>query len=350
MMRANRLLAVPTDGAGDTASVEKALSAAGLDIGTVTAVMCMTEGDGGGRGYAALALGDLWRRLTGHDPAIPFLMIGGCCGLVSPYAGLFIDDPAVEWVAAGDPRGGGMAVGVAVTPPLPAVDVGTLVMVDAVADAVRGAMASAGIDSATDVHSVQVKGPWPMVGVPDPNRAGALSRAAGALGAACAVGEVDRSRLTDADLATNWTLQSDVASVSSGNEMAGAAVLVIGNSPTSTSPFRAGHAVLADGIDAGGVRAALRSAGLADSADLSGPDNPVAHAFVKSAVDLAGECRGRRHVLGSDYLAPYGWLIGKAVIHATVASITGDPLMQVSGGAEHQGPRGGGLLAVIVRR
>ena len=33
-----------------------------------------------------------------------------------------------------------------------------------------------------------------------------------------------------------------------------------------------------------------------------------------------------------------------------IASVTGDPMVYVSGGAEHQGPSGGGPVAVIARR
>jgi amidohydrolase ring-opening protein AtzD/TrzD len=52
---------------------------------------------------------------------------------------------------------------------------------------------------------------------------------------------------------------------------------------------------------------------------------------------------------------------GDAIVHiyaggpahavtAVVASVIGDPLVYVSGGAEHQGPSGGGPVAAIVRR
>jgi len=37
-------------------------------------------------------------------------------------------------------------------------------------------------------------------------------------------------------------------------------------------------------------------------------------------------------------------------VTAVVASVIGDPLVYVSGGAEHQGPGGGGPVAAIVRR
>jgi cyanuric acid amidohydrolase len=177
-----------------------------------------------------------------------------------------------------------------------------------------------------------------------------LARGGAALGVAAALGEIDRKKLTDADIANNWSLWSDIGSTSSGMERTTFAVIVMGNSKSSRSPYRIGHAPMKDGIDVKGVYDALASAGIKTSSPLAmGADNPVDHVFVKSAVDGTGACRGRRHVLASDFLGGYSWLIGKAVIHATVAGIVGDPMMQVSGGGEHQGRPGGGHVAVIAR-
>ena len=39
----------------------------------------------------------------------------------------------------------------------------------------------------------------------------------------------------------------------------------------------------------------------------------------------------------------------RSVVNAVVASVVGDPMVYVSGGAEHQGPPGGGPIAVIAR-
>jgi cyanuric acid amidohydrolase len=109
--------------------------------------------------------------------------------------------------------------------------------------------------------------------------------------------------------------------------------------------------VLEDGADLAGVYRALKSAGLEVTSPLE-PDfkNSVDHVFVKSAVELTHHCRGRRHVLGTDYLGGYSWLIAKAVVHTLVTSVVGDPMMQVSGGGEHQGKPGGGALAVVTRK
>lgn len=351
-MRANRVLKVPMSAPDDVSGIEGALERAGASLSDVRAVMCMTEGDGFARGFAALAFAGLFHEGLGWSldevaSKIPLIMIGGCSGLVAPYAAVFIDDQGAPW---GDGGSGGLGVGVTTTDAVPPEAVGTLAMVDTVAASVRSAMAEIGITDPADVHNVQVKTPWPHRQGVDPGLVGAQARAAGALGVAVALGEVDRAELTPEVFLLSSALRSDVASVSAGTERTDAAVLVLGNSPLSSSPYRVGHAVLEDGLDVAGVYAALRSAGIdADRPLAAGSDNPVDHVFLKSAVDGTDECRGRRHVLRTDYLGPFSWLLGKAVIHATVASIVGDPMMQVSGGGEYQGPPGGGSVAVIAR-
>ena len=171
-----------------------------------------------------------------------------------------------------------------------------------------------------------------------------------AVGRVLLLAEVTRDAITPAVFLRKADLRSDVASVSAGTERIDAAVLVLGNSATSTSPFCIGHGVLRDGIDQQGVVDALQSAGIQAGWPFAADATPVEHVFLKSAVDGTDTCRGRRHVLRTDYLGPYSWLLGKAVIHATVASMVGDPMMQVSGGGEHQGPPGGGTVAVIASR
>ena len=39
----------------------------------------------------------------------------------------------------------------------------------------------------------------------------------------------------------------------------------------------------------------------------------------------------------------------RAAVNAVISSIVGDSMVYVSGGAEHQGPPGGGTVAAIVR-
>lgn len=362
-MKAHRVLKVPMAGPDDLGGVERELERQSIGADRVKAVMCMTEGLGNGRGFATLAFSNFFHRELGWPVAevakkIPLIMIGGCSGFVAPYAALFVEDNKLEG-SAGEAR---LSIGVTSTPDLDIEKFGTTAMVDDIADAVRQAMAMAGIE-AKDVHNVQIKTPWPTaeqlgkakasgktVATLDTNRAGMLARGGSALGVAAALGEINRAALKDTDIANNWELWSDIASTSSGMERTNFAVIVMGNSRSSKSPFRIGHAAMKDGLDVSGVYAALASAGVEANGPLAvNTDNPVDHVFLKSAVDGTGACRGRRHVLSSDFLGAYAWLVGKAVIHATVAGVVGDPMMQVSGGSEHQGRPGGGHLAVIAR-
>jgi cyanuric acid amidohydrolase len=126
-------------------------------------------------------------------------------------------------------------------------------------------------------------------------------------------------------------------------------VLLFGNSPSSDSDYRIGHAILQDAIDAEGVRAALRNAGL------SFDDNPsseiasrVAAIFAKADVSPSGMVRGRRTTMLSDADINYE-RHARAAVGAVIASITSDPAIFVSGGTEHQCGPGAAPIAAIVR-
>jgi len=64
---------------------------------------------------------------------------------------------------------------------------------------------------------------------------------------------------------------------------------------------------------------------------------------------VRGDCLGRRHTMGSDFLSGYSGHIAKAVAHAGVAAIAQDTLVLANAGAEHQGPPGANLVCVIAR-
>ena len=137
---------------------------------------------------------------------------------------------------------------------------------------------------------------------------------------------------------------------SSGGEKRHGEVVVFGNSTTSQSPLKIGHAVTKDFIDAEGVRTALRSAGLRfkdglpDEADL----HRLVHVFAKSVIPGSDQIRGQRITLLDDADA---YQIGKALGGMLVASVTGRTTNYVSGGERnsHQGPPGGNIVAAVVR-
>ena len=75
----------------------------------------------------------------------------------------------------------------------------------------------------------------------------------------------------------------------------------------------------------------------------------IAGVFAKAEASPSGRIRGRRHTMIDDSDINHTRQ-ARAVVGAVIGSIIGDPMVYVSGGAEHQGPSGGGPVAVIARR
>jgi cyanuric acid amidohydrolase len=162
------------------------------------------------------------------------------------------------------------------------------------------------------------------------------SRGASALGVAAALGEV--AGLDDGVICRRWDLYSRVASTSAGVDLSHCEILVLGNAAGAAGDLVIGHDVMEDAIDAAAVRRALSSAG---SGELVG-------IFAKAEAEPTGRIRGRRHTMMDDSDISHT-RHARAAVAAVIASIVGDPMVYVSGGAEHQGPSGGGPVAAIVR-
>ena len=261
----------------DMSGIDAAIAAGRIDPKGVVAVLAKTEGNGlvndFSRGHATLALSLLFQRhLPVADAAqICLVMSGGTEGGMAPHWVVF------ERRQDGGGTGGGpaLAIGRAHTPPLPFEHLGRGAQIDQVAAGVRAAMADAGIGSPADVHYVQVKCPLltaQRIGEADRRGAGVatrdtlksmgLSRAASALGVAVALGEIERAKVSDADIGASWELWSGRASASAGIELVNHEIVVLGMSPAWSGPLAIDHGVMADAVDIEPVRAALRRLGL----------------------------------------------------------------------------------------
>ena len=164
-----------------------------------------------------------------------------------------------------------------------------------------------------------------------------------------ALGEVAREEVTDAAVLTDTTLFSSRASASAGIELQGNAVIVLGEVAGAASPYRIAHTVMRDAIDAAAVRALLRDAfGLDADCDADDLSRQLVNLLAKAEASPSGEVRGRRHTMlnDSDINATRH---ARAVVGGVLASVVGHTALFVSGGAEHQGPPGGGPLAAILR-
>jgi len=338
----------------DVSALEKLIAEGAVNPQEIVALIGKTEGNGGAndftRGFAtlsfALAIGK-HLSLSSDEVAkrIAFVWSGGTEGVLSPHATLFTKSEAPP------AEGKRLAMGVAVTRDFLPEEVGTMIEVREVAEAVKRAQAEANIADAAEVHYVQVKGPLlTPAAVADADRRGAnlvtrdpngskpYARGATALGVALALGEVKESDLTDAAIAQRMDLYSSVANTSAGGELKNCEVLLFGNSDRAGGDLRIGHAVLADVCDAAAVRAAANGARTQD----------IVAIFAKAEAPPDGRLRGKRTTMLSDADINYE-RHARAALGAVIASVTGDSAIFVSGGTEHQCKPGEAPIAAIVR-
>lgn len=303
----------------------------------------------GGLGRAR-ALAD---QSTSVAPRPPVIVIsGGTEGALSPHATVFVRR-AVE---APPTDGGALMVAATHTAELPPEHLGRRPQVDMVAEAVRRLMVESEM-AANQVAFVQVKCPLltaarvlearargHATATTDTYKSMALSRAASALGVAVALGEVAADRIDDRAIGHDWSLYSRVASTSSGVELANHEVCLLGTSRQATGPLRIGRAVMEHPLDQAALARALRDAGA--------PNDRVAADLVqilaKAEAPPDGTLLGARHTMLDDSDIPHSRM-ARAIVGAVLSAAAGRTHIYVSGGAEHQGPPGGGPLAAIVR-
>jgi cyanuric acid amidohydrolase len=376
-MKAQRveMFVCPMATPSDTSGLQKLADEGTIKPDTLVALAGKTEGTGQhddwGRAWADVALREWTAKFLGIPASevakqVIFVLSGGCPGVITPHIAVVTR----EWVEvpdSGPKTDKGLVVGRAGSDPMPPEEVGRMGQIRKVAEATHRAMADAGLTDPHDVHLVMVKVPGlTTASIKDaesrgktvvshdltfgPEGAGVYANDAAALGVALALGEVKESALSDDVVRRNWDLYSEVAMTSSGGEKRHGEVLLFGNSHSSRSSLRIGHAVTRDFIDAEGVRNALRAAGLRFSGGL--PDETdlarLVHVFAKSVIPGSDQIRGHRITLLDDVDA---YQIGKALGGMLVASVTGRTTNYVSGGERnsHQGPPGGNIVAAIVR-
>ena len=142
---------------------------------------------------------------------------------------------------------------------------------------------------------------------------------------------------------------SAMASTSAGIELMHNVVIVLGNSTSSASPFEIGHAVMRDAIDSASVIDALKSVGLrAQDGSEPAAGRQLVNIFAKAEASPNGTLRGFRHTMleDTDISATRH---ARAAVGGLIAGLSGTGAVYVSGGAEHQGPPGGGPVAAIAR-
>jgi cyanuric acid amidohydrolase len=375
---------IPMAGPADMTKLTALIEDGALDPMHIAAILVKTEGNGGvndfTREYACATLAATlapYLRATHAEVErrIAIVVSGGTEGVLSPHATVFARTPIAS--RAGAPDGGRkrLAIGIAATREFLPHEIGRAAQIEATAAAVAAAMTDAGISRAEDVHWVQVKCPLLTADrVRAARRAGhepvteiayksmAYSRGASALGVAVALGEI-ATPVAEEEVLSDWSLASAVASASAGIELKNNVVIVLGNAEGVGGDCVIAHAVMEDAIDAAAVLAALRRSGAQVDADVGAPGadsvsadagdrridtSRIVQVLAKADPSPDGMLRGFRHTMldDTDISATRH---ARAAVGGMIAGLIGCPAAFVSGGAEHQGPPGGGPVAVIAR-
>ena len=344
--------------APDDASALVALIKGGdLDPAHIVAILGKTEGNGCvndfTRGFAVMALRAAlgrWLAPSALD-RVAMVMSGGTEGAIAPHMLVLAARPAADRAAPGP----ALALGCVVTRDLAPEEIGRPAQIALAAEGVRAAMADAGIGAAADVHFAQIKAPLLTMeqiarggtAASDTLKSMGLSRGAAALGVGAALGEIAQSAAMAAAVGADPSLWSARASCSAGVELRGMEIVVMGMSDAWAGPLRIDHAVMADGLDIDPVRAALRRLGARFDGQLPPAEAArVCAVLAKAEAPRSGQVRGWRHTMldDSDIAATRH---ARAFAAGALAAQTGHAALFVSGGAEHQGPDGGGPCAIL---
>lgn len=352
--RRARVLRLPTAGPSDTAPLAAAIDRGEVDPATIVAIIGKTEGNGCvndfTRGYATLALKLLLAERLGCALAeierrVAIVMSGGTEGGLSPHL-LILCCEAAPAAAPSAPR---LAIGVGLTRALKPEEIGRMAQIEETAATVTLAMRDAGITNPKDVHFVQIKCPLltkerieeagrrgAVVATQDTYHSMGLSRGASALGVALALDEIKEA--DEAAVCRDWSLFSKVASTSAGVELLRNEIVVLGNAAGWGGDLVIDHEVMVDAIDAPAATRIIERLGITRQ--------QVVAVLAKAEASPSGEIRGRRHTMLDDSDI-HSTRHARALVGGALAGAIGDTLLYVSGGAEHQGPAGGGPVAII---
>ena len=172
----------------------------------------------------------------------------------------------------------------------------------------------------------------------------ARSRYVSALGIAVALGELPEGHLEEATGSEQEKRWSSKASCSSGAELEDCQVLILAEDrealAAESNRLQATSGIMKDAMDAPAIIKMM------DEVKRQG--GQVIQAFVKAEADPRGHVRGYRHTMSTDSDI-HSTRHARAAVGGLVAGLLGDPMVYVSGGAEGQGPDGGGSISLVYR-
>lgn len=357
---------IPMAGPGDVSGLHRLIEQGSLVAEDIVAIFGKTEGNGcvndftreyASQAFASILAEHLRCSRSDIEARVALVMSGGTEGVLSPHATIFTRTP----VDAVPREGKHLAIGVAHTRKFLPEELGREAQIAETARAVKRAMQEAKIENNSDVHFVQIKCPLLTSDrIASAQARGettiteatyssmGYSRGASALGTAVGLGEIDITSACRA-LLSDWTHYSEVASTSAGIELDHSAVVVLGNSSRVASDYVIGHAVMEDALDLGSVLRVFSEVGIDARSGLTDTiSRDSVSIFAKAESSPDGLIRGLRHTMLNDSDIN-STRHARAAVGGLIAAVAGHGAVYVSGGAEHQGPPGGGPVAVIAR-
>ncbi|KAM0754810.1 cyanuric acid hydrolase [Meredithblackwellia eburnea MCA 4105] len=319
----------------DTSPIDR-LREAGYDASKIVCVAGKSEGNGCVNDFSRTLSALVWETVIPATSVSVFS--GGTEGVLSPHVTLLVEEKSTGLIAA-----------VGRTRVLKPSEVGSATQAEEVAKSVRQLLAESDI-SPENVHLVLVKCPLltsskmesirrlgETACASDTYESMGKSRYSTALGIAVALGELAESSIPAALADENvW---SSKASCSSGAELDDCHILVLASPPSPKGfKLRAVSTFMKDAIDAQAVQSLLEK--------VKEDNGKVLQVFAKAEASPDGLVRGKRHTMLTDSDL-HSTRHARAAVGGLIAGLTGQPDLYVSGGAEGQGPPGGGSLCVI---
>lgn len=355
-----RVHRIPARAPDDMTGLTRLIRDGVIDPTGIVAILGKTEGNGCvndfTRAFAVAAVKAVLGTVlpAGAVNRIVYVMSGGTEGALAPHW-LVLERSSYD-----EGRRPALAIGTSHTVDLPATGLGRRAQVEMVRVGVLAAMTEAGLDDPADVHFVQVKVPLltaeriaaagGAVRTTDTLKSMGLSRGAAALGVALALSELSEDQVTDQAIGNDIGLWSGRASTSAGVELHNHEIMVMGMSRQWSGPLVIDHAVMSDQLDVDPVRDAIIRLGLPIKAQLVPSERRrILAVLAKAEAGSSGRLRGHRHTMldDSDISATRH---ARAFVGGVLAGLVGHAELFVSGGAEHQGPDGGGPVAIIAER
>lgn len=342
-------------GAGDVSQLERWLHALPHERIRRLVVLAKTEGHHApndfSRDLLKLKLDQLFEQTGLETRALSMLAIGSE-GVGSPKGFAFaeIDSTAGGAQSAHDQAAVRLAMGTACSAAVPIGDIGTLRLVDRVADCAREAIADAGL-TPDQVEFLFIKSPTLPARHAEATPRNSLmhrGRAISALGGGVALGEVDRSRLTEDNITEDLSIYTRHVQGIAGAEIRRIEAVVMGNRPGAGGDLQIASTHTRDLLDQRSLRALMVQQGLRfdEFGELIGGER-IEALIAKMMVNEDGMVRGSRTTVYTSGWAPESHI--RAAASGVLGSLLGHLRFFVSADSVHQAPPGGGMAAIVVR-